>query len=164
MMAPSKAPTRARTWLLFSLNWQQASTYISIHSFISPASIYILTDFISHNFIAHRLWLSPHRDILWALLRFQDPSASSFTVIGLHITTNRSSNHFMSRLRHGTLHQSLRAVRNQFIMNPKATSQEQSSFVPMSFDLSSSASPIEFVAARPDKMWPYPTSTLTLNE
>jgi len=147
----------------------QPATSLSFHMyfhtiFIRPAPMYVLAEFLSTNFFAHQFWLSPHRDILWALLRFQDPSASSFTVIGLHITTNRSSNHFMSRLRHGTLHQSLRAVRNQFIMNPKATSQEQSSFVPISFDLSSSASPIEFVAAHPDKMWPYPTSTLTLNE
>ena len=68
----------------------QPATSLSFHMyfhtiFIRPAPMYVLAEFLSTNFFAHQFWLSPHRDILWALLRFQDPSASSFTVIGLHI-------------------------------------------------------------------------------
>ena len=48
------------------------------------------------------------------LLCLQDPS------VRFRIITNRTSNHFMSKPRHGTLHQSLCAVPNQF-MSTKAT-------------------------------------------
>ena len=108
-------------------------------------------------------WLSLHRDLLRALLRFQNPSASDST-IRLHITTNRSSSHSRSKPRRSTLHQSLCAVRNRFIMNTKATLQAQP---PSSLHLLTQAHPssIDFASAHPDtrtKLRPHPTSTLTL--
>jgi len=51
-------------------------------------------------------WPSQHRNLLQALLRFQNPSASDST-IRLHITANQSSSHSRSRPRRSTLHQSL---------------------------------------------------------
>ena len=97
---------------------------------------------------------------LRALLRFQDPTASGST-IRPRITTNRFSSH-STQTRHGTLHQSLRAVRNRFIMNPKTTFQEQSSFVTTSSNSSSSPSPIDFASAHPNTRIRIPTSTPTL--
>jgi len=41
---------------------------------------YVLAEFLSTNFFAHQFWLSVHRDLLRALLRFQDPTASGFIV------------------------------------------------------------------------------------
>ena len=108
-------------------------------------------------------WLSPHRDLLRALLRFQNPSASDST-IRLHIAANRSSSHSRSKPRRSTLHQSLCAVRNRFIMNTRATLQVQP---PSSLHLLTQAHPssIDFASAHPDtrtKLRPHLTSTLTL--
>jgi len=117
------------------------------HPFSSPP-VYVLAEFLSTNFFAHQFWLLVHRDLFRALLRSQDPTASGSTVRP-SITTNRSSSH-SAQTRHGTLHRFLRAVRSRFIMNPEATSQEQSSFVPMLSNSSSSPSPIDFASAHPD--------------
>jgi len=113
-------------------------------------------------------WLSLHRDLLRSLLRFQNPSASD-SPIRLHITANRSSSHSRGKPRHSTLHQSLCAVRNRYIMihEYQGNFAVPASFVPSSLHLLTQAHPssIDFASAHPDtrtKLRPHPTSTLTL--
>jgi len=43
--------------------------------------MYVLAEFLSTNFFAHQFWFSVHRDLLRALLRFQDPVPPSDPVL-----------------------------------------------------------------------------------